>query len=72
MPTVARIVGCSHITVASVIEELQDPPELKKYRQWLKTRKKELPDDQRLIFVSENAIDLRDMLREIGLVNVTS
>jgi hypothetical protein len=70
---IARIVGCSHNTVGSVIEELRDPPELKKYRQWLKVWKKELTDDQQKMFVRDEARNLRYMLQEIGgLVNVTS
>jgi len=69
---IARIVGCSHNTVASVVDELRDPPELKKYRAWSKSWKKDLPEDQRLMFVRENAADLRDMLQELGLVNVTT
>ena len=70
---IARIVGCSHNTVGSVIDELRDPPELKKYRQWLKTWKKELPEDQRMMFIHDQGRELVSMLRDAGgLVNVTS
>jgi hypothetical protein len=45
---------------------------LKKYRQWLKTRKKELQEEHRMLFVRDNAADLREMLREIGVANATA
>jgi len=70
---IARIVGCSHNTVGGVIDELRDPPELKKYRSWLKTWKKELPEDQRMMFIRDQGRELVSMLKDAGgLVNVTS
>jgi hypothetical protein len=50
-----------------VIDELREPPELKKYRQWVKTWKNDLKDDHRMLFVRQNAANLRDMLAEVGV-----
>lgn len=62
---ISRTVQCSPTTVGSVVEELKQPPELKKYRGWLKTWQTDLSEEHRMLFVRNNAADLRDMLAEI-------
>jgi len=59
---IAKIVGCSHNTVGKVIEELQNPKELAKFKEWKTAWNKDLTEEQRLEFVRENAVDLRDLL----------
>jgi hypothetical protein len=59
---VALVVGCSHVTANKVIEELENPPELEKFKEWKLTWNRDLTEDQRMAFVRENAADLQDML----------